>query len=378
MIHIADLHLGLSSDSLDIDGIPSKVVWSFERLHFLLSVAKQQKDKSVLIAGDIFDSPDPPSYVISLFLRWLSEAEEASVNIALIPGNHDYGFQWSATSVIDFSGYRNVSVFEGIGIAHIANSTVLFLPHFGKVQLGEIARRGGIQKALSEFFILNKRKEKVDLIICHGQPSVQFDEGSEARIEAGNAMVLDPVILSKFGKYIFMGHVHRHQQINHLYIPGSIITNDFAEVGDHKGYYVYDGKKPPQFIRFPKSNKWEYCHLDLDLRHRGDLPSPKELKEMLSGNMVKVRVKAKDRLQVERKKIVALVESLGAHVFRFEVEVPQRKKSSEETLAEEEVYQGGNYASLFFEYMKKQKMKTVDRNLAVKLGKEIIASCLKR
>ena len=41
MILSADLHLGLTSDSVLVEGLPSKVVWTQERLEYLIEMASE-------------------------------------------------------------------------------------------------------------------------------------------------------------------------------------------------------------------------------------------------------------------------------------------------------------------------------------------------
>ena len=373
MIIAADVHYGLSSDSVPTeDGVPSKIRWTMERLKVLAQAAVKEPDKTLVIAGDIFNSSDPSSFIFSTFLDFLAWTAELEVVVLLIPGNHDCGFDWAATEVVRSSSFSNVFTYTEPDIVDTSVGNILLVPHMpgwrDDVKLMDRLR-----------FMAKERKPTVG--IAHGQFSLDYKHGSEDSLEAGNAMVFNPLELVRICPHWYIGHIHAHQDlmvgsVARIHIPGSIITNDFAEVGQRKGYYVVRRGKTPLFRMFPDGD-WQYTVLDVDLRTL-DRPYEKSLKERLRGNMLKVRLKVPEGEVHERLAVRAALEALGAHVCRIETEIIRKRASSLKSQKKgAPVHFELNHSALLKAFLAKTDLAPADRILAQRTGEEIIQECLK-
>lgn len=83
MMHLADLHIG-------------KVVNGYSMLEEQQTVLRQVTDilrreniHHLILAGDIYDTPQPTQAAIELYDQWLNELRAAAVRLYIISGNHD-------------------------------------------------------------------------------------------------------------------------------------------------------------------------------------------------------------------------------------------------------------------------------------------------
>lgn len=86
-IHTADLHLGITYDTLPNDKAVACQNAQFEAFARVVKMASEYNVDAILIAGDLFDSPTPSSRV---FRRALDIIASAHCPVLLSPGNHDY------------------------------------------------------------------------------------------------------------------------------------------------------------------------------------------------------------------------------------------------------------------------------------------------
>ncbi len=84
ILHTADWHLGANLGS-------EKRYREFEQtLDFLLDVIRKKAVDCVVIAGDIFDVPQPPNRAVELYYKFLTDCAGTGVkDIIVIAGNHD-------------------------------------------------------------------------------------------------------------------------------------------------------------------------------------------------------------------------------------------------------------------------------------------------
>ena len=93
ILHTADWHLGQTFYEYDRRE---------EHLHFLEWLKQQIRQHEIdvlLIAGDVFDSPNPSAESQRMYYRFLREvtSENPSVQIIIIAGNHDSAARLEAT-----------------------------------------------------------------------------------------------------------------------------------------------------------------------------------------------------------------------------------------------------------------------------------------
>lgn len=86
-LHLADLHLGACFDMLPPEKAESAQGKQFAALEHVVRVAERENAQAILIAGNLFDAPQPPA---PLFSRAMSILSQAPCQVLIAPGNHDY------------------------------------------------------------------------------------------------------------------------------------------------------------------------------------------------------------------------------------------------------------------------------------------------
>ena len=80
-LHVADLHIGKRvHERLMLD----EQEHAFDQL---ISIAEDQRIDAVLVAGDVFDRPNPSSVALELSERFLASFVRRSIPVFVIPGN---------------------------------------------------------------------------------------------------------------------------------------------------------------------------------------------------------------------------------------------------------------------------------------------------
>ncbi|WP_122788689.1 metallophosphoesterase family protein [Intestinibacillus sp. Marseille-P6563] len=87
IVHLADLHLGASYSFLSAEKAAIARESQFTVLQHAIDYANSQFANAVLIAGDLFDQPKPPSEIVK---RTFSILSQAHCCVLISPGNHDY------------------------------------------------------------------------------------------------------------------------------------------------------------------------------------------------------------------------------------------------------------------------------------------------
>ena len=83
LLHCADLHLGKRLGCFDL--LPDQRII----LQEILSIATDAKVQAILLAGDVYDKPDPPAAAMAVFSDFAARLHEAGIALYLISGNHD-------------------------------------------------------------------------------------------------------------------------------------------------------------------------------------------------------------------------------------------------------------------------------------------------
>ncbi len=87
IVHLADLHLGASYSFLPAEKAAVAQESQFAVLQQAVDYANAQFVSAILIAGDLFDQPQPPSPIVKRAFDILSQARCC---VLISPGNHDY------------------------------------------------------------------------------------------------------------------------------------------------------------------------------------------------------------------------------------------------------------------------------------------------
>lgn len=253
LIHTADWHLG-------------QTLYGFERsyeqqcfLDWLLDTLVEQQVDALLIAGDIFDTANPPAKAQQQLYAFLTQARLRlpHLNTVLIAGNHDSPARLEAPkpflqlleTVVSGQVWRLpnghhdleslvVPLKDKSGKVTAWCLAVPFLrpADVPKVKTEEDGFPLGVQQLYAKALAIAKTKAQPDQSIialghCYLQGGAASLE-SERRIVIGHSEALPSQIFAQELSYIALGHLHLAQKVGgseHIRYAGSPLAMSFTE-----------------------------------------------------------------------------------------------------------------------------------------------------
>lgn len=228
ILHTSDWHLGKKLEGLKRIEEQKKFIDTLEM------IVREEEPKVILIAGDIFDTPNPSSEAESLFFDSLKKLSGSGKRaIVIIPGNHDSPERLSACKNLarDFGVIIYEKPFEKkevgkYGDFHLIKSSeggitldiegekifIYSLPYPSELSLNEeFNEENSYSKRIGE--ILKKGVEGVPsdipkIIMTHIFITGSEGDGDEKAIELGGARGVALEDLPEVD-YIALGHIHR-------------------------------------------------------------------------------------------------------------------------------------------------------------------------
>ncbi len=246
IIHTADFHLGAALASLPEEIRLKRIEDFFNNLREIITFAVKNKADFFIIAGDVFQSTRPSSYIYNKFAQHISVLLREKIKVIVAAGNHDILRAKNCEPYIGAlekiaSAYSKDFIFayepRGIILTSRDGKRVGFilLPYLPpKEDENEYSRR-----ICSSFRrILNDLKEKeCDYIVTVGHFLVEKAKVREKIYETDTPVQIN-CIWSSDVSYVALGHVHEFQHVSrNIVYSGSIEKITFAEENDQK-YFV--------------------------------------------------------------------------------------------------------------------------------------------
>lgn len=216
---LSDLHFGVRANSLE---------WLNNQLHFFANFyfpflkENVKKGDCFFMLGDWFDNRQ------LLDINIMNKAIDVIYQISkimpvyLMTGNHDI-YKKNNTDVNSLAAFRfipNVTIFEEPIIITNKNSKILILPWLSTKEEEEAFAKANIKNA--------------DYIFAHtDMAGFKYDNGRNI-IKGANLKNI------KGYKKIFSGHIHKRQQIDHMYYIGSPYHTKRGDIGNKKMVYIFD------------------------------------------------------------------------------------------------------------------------------------------
>ncbi|MDL1955887.1 MAG: exonuclease subunit SbcD [Candidatus Desulfofervidus auxilii] len=287
LLHTADWHLGKTFKNTDF----SLLEIQQEILKEIVEITEKEDVDVVLIAGDIFDSYNPPFKAEELFYSTLRELTANGRRLVIaIAGNHDAPEKFDVPKplaagfhamVICGSPQDDLSLFsfktnhfglkgernflQAIFPSKNASISLLLLPYPSEARLKvstnyEVHLKNILQAIppyrADEYIIVSH------LFVQGGQKS-----GSERDFTIGGAQLIPLDFFPKYANYIALGHLHRYQCLGkNIFYSGSIFPFDIQEANQNKGvllrqpdgkieFYPFTRQKPVKSLNFNTINE---------------------------------------------------------------------------------------------------------------------------
>jgi exonuclease SbcD len=275
IIHTADWHLGQSFYEYGRQE---------EHLHFLAwlrGITKKLEIDILLIAGDIFDTPNPSAESQKMYYSFLRDitSENPNLQIIIIAGNHDSAARLEAPSPL--LEYINVTI-RGL-VRHTSDGDIdydnLIIP-LNKggyclavpfLRQGDCPEAESYTKSIKLMYdilfekTLGKSDDRFSPVIAMGHLQASGSEISEndhsERIIGG----MECETFSENIAYLALGHIHRGQKISgrdNIRYSGAPIPMSFAEKKNKQGVVFVELKEgdenvilKTEFLEFENSVK---------------------------------------------------------------------------------------------------------------------------
>ena len=241
IIHTADWHLG-------------QTFYSFERasehrvfLEWLENILKERNTDLLLIAGDIFDSPNPSAEAQRMLYGFLTKVttENPTLKVVITAGNHDSAARLEApnpllssfnTHVSGIVHYKNGEIdYERMIIPVSHNTCCLAVPYLRHNDLPAAESYSeGVSKFYTNLYNIAKRKYSNIIAMGHLQASgatVSVGDNSEHAI-IGGMDGIDTTFANDNFVYTALGHLHKAQRVGgkeNIRYSGSPLPMSFAE-----------------------------------------------------------------------------------------------------------------------------------------------------
>ncbi|WP_418790009.1 metallophosphoesterase family protein [Phosphitispora sp. TUW77] len=268
ILHTSDWHLGRTLEGRS--RIPEQRCFVDE----LCSIVDDNGVNLILIAGDIFDSYNPPAEAEELFYDAMERlAGNGQRAVVVIAGNHDSPDRLHAANPIAqkhgiyLYGYPGEEITGGglvnggPGWAEIKvpgcreHAIIVVLPYPSEQRLNEILSNSledkDMQPAYSDRVRLafgegevHFRDDTVNLAVSHLFVLGGRGSESEREIQLGGAYVVEPSALPANAHYVALGHLHRPQKVGGSSVPcrysGSPLCYSFSEADRQKEVVIID------------------------------------------------------------------------------------------------------------------------------------------
>ncbi|MFP7222817.1 exonuclease SbcCD subunit D [Priestia filamentosa] len=254
ILHTADWHLGRTLEGR------SRLEEQEQFLAELVEVVKDQKIDAILMAGDVFDTVNPPATAEGMFYDSVAKlSQQGACPIITIAGNHDSPNRLSASSPL--AGVQNIHLF-GYPVNNIVKVPVggemlevAALPYPSESRLNELLSENSDEKEIRNSYdariqgIFSNLASQftqgaVHMAMSHIHVAGGSASDSERPIEVGGAYTVAATSLPEEAQYVALGHLHRPQNVGRAKTlarySGSPLAYSFSEAGYTKSLSIID------------------------------------------------------------------------------------------------------------------------------------------
>ncbi|MCY8498867.1 exonuclease SbcCD subunit D [Bacillus atrophaeus] len=256
ILHTADWHLGKTLEGR------SRLNEQAEFLEELNRIVKEEKIDAVVMAGDAFDTVNPPALAEQLFYESLSALSDRGKRpVVVIAGNHDNPDRLSAASPLTTEHGIHLIGYPKTEPVHIEVPSadeflaVAALAYPSEARLNEVLSDTFEEKLLRDHYDIKIRqafehmsrqcqKGAVKIAASHLYVAGGNQTDSERPIEVGGAYTVAAESLPADAAYVALGHLHRPQTIKRAKTlarySGSPLAYSFSEAGYAKSVTVVE------------------------------------------------------------------------------------------------------------------------------------------
>lgn len=249
-------------------------------LNDFINIVEENDIDLVIIAGDVYDSSNPPARAEKMFYDTLKKLSKNGERLTLIiAGNHDnserlvaagplamehgiimVGTPKTVVSCGEYGNHKVVSSKEGVVEVEIngEKAVILTVPYPSEKRLNEVLygemdddedrlkTYGERIKTLFDNLKQNYREDTINLAVSHLFAMGSEEGGSERSIQLGGSYIINGSYLPKEAQYIALGHVHKPQVVpgtnKRARYSGSPLHYNKKEINMNKKCFIIDVK----------------------------------------------------------------------------------------------------------------------------------------
>ena len=270
ILHTSDWHLGKKLEGF------SRLPEQERVLNEICEIADQQEIEAIIIAGDIFDTYNPPIEALELFYKTVKRlSKNGMVPVIAIAGNHDspdrieapdplakengiflIGYPNTKLKPLELdSGLKIINTDEGFIEFSLPNNPsplrILATPYANEQRLKlffEIENQEELRDILKEKWQTLAQKycdnEGVNILVSHhffvkeGEKAIEESDDEKPILYVGGAQAVYTNSIPKPIQYTALGHLHRYQELagadSSVIYSGTPLAYSFAESNQEK------------------------------------------------------------------------------------------------------------------------------------------------
>jgi exonuclease SbcD len=302
LLHTADIHVGMENyGRVDpATGINARVMDFLRRLSDMADYAINEGIDVFVFAGDAYKTRDPNPTYQREFSRRIKSIADAGIPVILLVGNHDLptaSKRASSISIFDTLSVPNVFVGDREELREITCRRgqplqVATVPY--PLRSALTGREDAQGRSLAEMddrlqaIMVEdirglaeqaRRRPEIPAVLVGHFSVNEASHGSEQNIMIGrDAAVPRSVLVDPAWRYVALGHIHKHQNLNSdaqppIVYSGSIERIDFGEEHEPKGFVVAelsDGPTTWRFLRQYGRTARPFVTIRADVRNEAD------------------------------------------------------------------------------------------------------------
>lgn len=261
ILHFADLHLGKSLSGFSLREDQEYI------LQEILKIARHEGVEALVLAGDVFDRPNPPQEALELFDGFISQLAAEGIQLFLVSGNHDsasrlgYGSQLFARQGIHLATQARTG-WEAFTLGEGEDRLDLYLlPYTRRYDLRDLLAashdhadysQAKYPDLMAEYLapvldrVRQRRAEGVPAMLLAHLWLVNMDQDSlvsESEFPSLGMVEQLPAWLCADFDYVALGHLHRPQELGPKAVyPGSPLAYSASEADQVKRVILIESK----------------------------------------------------------------------------------------------------------------------------------------
>jgi exonuclease SbcD len=249
-VHTSDLHLGrkLAQMSLERD--------SEHLLSQLVDLVERSGAQALVVAGDVYESPNPSEVAVRQWDRFITRMAERRVPVLVVSGNHDSGARLSVGSdLMSLSGIHIAGELHGELAPVVVDDVSFWLVPFVRpadvrAWAAELGLDAGsvinydtaLRLVLDHVRSLPEFKLHPNVCVAHQfvtNAGVSPERSDSEHLSLGTLDNVDCRVFEGFD-YVALGHIHGPQRIgrDEVRYAGSPLKLSSSEIDQHKSFAV--------------------------------------------------------------------------------------------------------------------------------------------